>query len=591
MLWGFDIECANWDEFVIGTAVSERGDVRVLRDGDDVRSWYMGLPKSDTVLAHNGGAYDFLYMISVMSDLEWTARLAGSAIVSMRARDHAECRDTYRLFPESLARWTGAKGETGLACVCGNACGGYCAIRTDLKGSALRRLTDYCVADARAVVDTYARDVARLAADGFAVAGRHGTRLTVGSVAWHTAARMAGIDAQSRIAWGEYDAGRRAYYGGRCEVGATIAKQGRRYDVHAMYPWALTLDVPVGRMRTLRGPDAARAFERDELGIYAAIVEVPDTDLPPLPHRYIERPGRGRRFAGRLMWTTGTIAGWWTGIELRAALAHGARIVSLLRARQWDGRDAVYQPYVEHAYRVRDTARKAGDDRWGRIVKWYANSLSGKLAQRPEHATLLIAENPPDGAAWLGGNVWAVTRRDVSPCAHPHQAAVLTSRARTKLLDRLARHRGEWLYCDTDSTYLQRPDDRDVDDSALGTWGDEGPMTDWQAIAPKVYSYRDADGEWKVRAKGIPRASREDFERLQNREAIVREVGVNRIRSSGGRFERRKLQRRNMAPEGWCGMRTIANDGRTVPLTRLADGRYVSHRGDELEARGTYRGR
>lgn len=575
--WAFDIETEAWTHLVLGCALADDGRVIDFSCDADVEAWYGSLPESDIVWAHNGGGFDFLYLISICRPphYHWTARMAGSSIISCRAKAHAECRDTSRLFPGSLAKWTRQKSDPGLTCECGKACGGWCQLRRDMPAERRKRVRDYCLQDCRALLDTLRADLSRLQDEGLAILTPKGLpRLTFGGVAWHTVAPDV-PGGEDPVAWAEYDAGRRAYYGGRCEVGRVRADVGYRYDVHAMYPWALTLPVPHGERTQRMGRSASRAFDCMVPGAYHARVRIPETDLPPLPHRYSERRNRERLTRGRLLWCTGHVTGWWTTIELAAAERHGARIECIVSANTWSDFDPIYDPYVRMIYAARDAARTAGDDRWAGILKFYANALSGKLAQRPTISALQVTKHPSEGWDHLGGDVWCRHSRRLSPCSRPIQAAYLTSRARERLLDRLMRHRGEWLYCDTDSTYLTRQDDRDVHESELGTFGYEGEAREWRALAPKLYRYRDEGGADHVRAKGIPRPDWQTIDDLSKGIAIERQVGVERIKSSLGQFTRRELVRsfRDHASDR-CGTRFVNPDGTTRPLHRSRGGKY-----------------
>jgi hypothetical protein len=497
----------------------------------------------------------------------------------MQADGHAECRDTSRLFPGSLAKWSGQKtalADFGFVCSCGEACGGYCEIRRGLGRAKMNALLEYCEQDCAALLAAWRRDVPRLAECGFDVVDHRGRpRLTFGSVAWHTAARMAGVPANEKPEWEEYDAGRAAYYGGRCEVGQVSAPTGRRYDIHSAYPWALTMDVPVGESVELDSTAAKRALVAGQYGSYQARVSVPESELPPLPHRAASAHKLGRLHKGRLVWSTGVVDGAWTHVELEHAQSHGAKILRVEGARVWSASAPLYAPYVEHAYEHRRIAREAGDTAWASLMKFLANSLSGKLAQRCDVSELVVTPERPDETwDWLGGNVYARKKRKLGGNMRPIQAAYLTSRVRATLHDRLARHEGAWLYCDTDSTYLRGGDASGVHESELGAWGDEGPMSEWSALGPKLYRYVDESGRRVVRAKGVPEATWEDFDALANRETVIKRRGVERIRSSGGAFERRVIERTNRAPEGFAGTRAVLGSGRTRPLHRSLDGSY-----------------
>lgn len=591
MRWGYDIETQDWDRFVFGAAVSEEGEVCRFCSEGAAAEWYRSLPSSDEVISHNGGSFDFLHLMSVTRDLAWSGNLAGSGIVTCRAKGGALCRDSYRLFPLSLAAWTARKSETGLVCDCPppdcgcprRDCGGYCQISTRMEPRARDRMRDYCVNDCRILIEQWCEDVGRLEASGLDVLTDRGMRSTVGGVAWATGARMArGLDAESPIDWDDYTNGRTAYYGGRVEVGRTRADCGHRYDVHAMYPWCLTLDVPYGISSTVVGAKAAKAFDNDPLCLVHATVILPRSDLPQLPHRYAAQ-ARGRFTKDRLMWTTGHVEGVWSAVELRTAVEHGAKIEKISLAHQWSESGPVFKSYVEHVYRERRKAIDAGDKRWGSVLKWFANALSGKLAQRSDLSMLKILANdeqPLEGwerCGAPGSPVYARSITKLPASGYTWIAATLTARARVKLYERLSRHAGRWLYCDTDSTYLLDTDTRDVHESRLGAWGYEGEAREWRAMAPKLYRYRDAGGAPEVRARGVPRACWHVLDALGRGETVTRPGGVERVRSASGRFTARVVTRRHLdVGTGWVGTRHVTRSGVTIPLHRTRAGEYVN---------------
>lgn len=585
--WAFDIECADWTHLLCAVAVADDGTVFRSRSRREVAEWYKNLPPEDVVWAHNGGAYDFIFLIEATPGLTWSARMAGSDIVSCRAAGHAECRDSIRLFPLSLAKWTGRKislADMGLPCQCGEACGGYkCRLRPDMSAAELAIVEEYCEADCLALLSRLREDLERLESVGLDLYTRWGLRLTVGAVAWATAARMAGLRPGSTIDKGDYHAGRLAYYGGRVEVGRVFYDRlAYRYDVRSMYPAMLLEHVPHGRRRRLNGPAASNAYRRGEHGAYTARVVVPESDLPLLPSRVSAETGDPRLTRGRLVWACGTIEGTWSLPELQYAEAAGAKIESIESAALWSDYSPLYAPYIERIYEARRRAIEAGDDRWSGVMKLYANALSGKLAQRPGLTEIVVLgddEHEDDlageGYSHVAGRVWSREVERIAPNARPIEAAYLTSRARIKLLDRLRRHSGAWLYCDTDSAYTIRADS-DVGDG-LGEWVYEGTARKWRALAPKTYRYVDGLGVRRVRAKGVPRATWEDLDALARGETIMREGGVERLRTGGGAFTPRVISRSlRDATSGRCGTRHVDNaTGVTRPLFRRRDGTYV----------------
>lgn len=577
MWWAFDVEAEGFDTFACAAAVSTAGDRLVFRHVDRVRDWYRSLDASDIVWSHGGGGYDFLLLVGIEEDRSWQGRTGGGSLLSCRAHGGADCRDSMALFPLKLSDWTGKKMRLDLPCSCGEpGCEGYCSIRArGMPRALMRRLIERCVSDCEILLEALVRDIARLRALGLDVDYQDRPRLTMGSIAWKTAARLAGIDATRSLEWGEYDAGMRARYGGRCEVGQVSAPSGERYDLRMAYPAALTLPVPCGTRRALFGLSASRAYQRGAAGCFHALVYVPE-GLPLVPHRR-RFGGRGRGKAGKLLWTTGWLDDWWVREELHALEAYGGRILKIDAAHVWSDEEPLYEPFVDLMWQARAAAQRSGDRAWETICKLGANSLSGKLQQGPERDVLKVqarGDDPPLGWHWHGGRVWSQRLRHVPACARPIEAAVMLARTRVRVLDRMIEHPDTWLYTDTDSFYLTERDDRGVG-PGLGEWKYEGSLTRWMALAPKLVRYVDHNGEEQVRARGIPRATWETLDQLA-RGVTVSRRGVARIRASEGRLKGIEIRRAwGDVNEGWAGMRRVEVNGRTRALHRREEGDYV----------------
>lgn len=575
MWWAFDCECERWSTLAFAAAVASDGTVVRMRTAEDVRRWFRELSADDVVWSHCGGGFDFLLLIGLFETAQWTGRCAGGSLIQARPRGGPDCRDSFALFPFPLAEWAG-KEALDLPCSCGLECGGYCSIRAEgMPRAHRRRLEEYCVSDCRALLEALTRDVAQLEADGFAVMYQGKPRLSLGSIAWRTAAAMARVP-NKPIEWADIDAGLRCYYGGRCEVFRVRADAGHHYDLRAAYPWALTFPVPCGRRRALGAAQAARAYRAGKPGSYRAVVMLEESAIPQLPHRVRVRE-KGRAERGRLVWSCGHLDGWWTGYELRAAEERGARVLRVLGAHVWSDEEPLYRPYIDRVWALRDAAERRGDDRWARVLKQAANSLSGKLAQGADADVVRVqarGEPPPRGWYWHGGRVFSYRLRARPASARPIEAATITARVRIEVYDRLERNADGAIYCDTDSTFLLQRDDRGTG-SGLGEWKDKGPITEWLALAPKLMRYRDAEGREEVRARGIPRATWEMLDDLARGVAVTSE-GVARLRSSGGRLTAAHVTRSwRDAGSDWCGMRRVLADGTTRPLWRARDGSYT----------------
>lgn len=615
ILWSMDIETESWDIPVLGRAISSEGH-RVAFDEENgtcwqgMWDWYASLDPSDTVISHNGGRYDFLALIDSNPDAEWSGTLGGAGLVSLRAEGGAECRDSLRVFPLGLGEWTGQKEATGLPCngrypECKRSpkgCGGYCEIRRDMSPAFRRRAGDYCLNDCEILLAAWQRDIARLESEGFAIRNKHGQlRRTVGSIGYETA-RILGDLPNKGLDWLEYEWGLRGYYGGNVQdarVWVPAETEGRGFDITQAYPWALCQPVPDGKPEYITRPDEAlRAFAAQRPGVYTGRVRVPDSRVPLLPHRSPK---------GRLLWACGELEGAWTNIELETAIHYGAVLRGIDRAMVYPTERVKYGQYMTHAFECRDRAKAAhvalcaekgvhpddewtAEKSWSTIVKFLANSVSGKLAQSPGVARLVIGEGalpPPDQrrGKWdpLGRRAWMQTVRPSPPkCARPAEAAYLTSRVRAERLLPALLSTDAW-YWDTDGLKCGGTIDPKLVGKALGDFKDEGPVWDWCSPGPKLYSYRTSptpkNPEGRVvRMKGFPRPDEEVFRKAVAGEEIPIDRGVKGIRSAlkedNRAFKRKNFTRAIRSDRRLAGTRYILPDGYTVPLHRDNQGKY-----------------
>lgn len=561
-VWIFDIECAEWDKLVIGRALCSDGEMVKLDTYDDIRSWYFTTPPDDLVLSHVGGRYDFLALLEACGDKgEWRGTCAGSSLISLRAAGHVECRDTFAIVPQSLAKWSGVKDSTGLDCICGNDCGGYCSIAVDMPRALKRRLAEYCEQDCHALMGAWEALLDYADMHDIPLCYKAGgARRTVGAVAWALASDYA---EKAKYTWGRYDVERAAYYGGRCEVFRPQADRLERFDINAAYPWALTLPVPVGEPRPVAGASADAAFRAGNPGLYRAEWTAGNDWVPPLP----------RRGAGRLVWAAGEGAGWYALPELEAAQELGAELTLTLGLLYDEA--PLYRPLMQRLFGLRASARK----RWGRKdwrvewVKRISNTISGKLAQGTGACTIHIQDVGKPGWRWLGGRAWAAVAQRISSCARPAQAAYLTARVRARLLRALSA--ADPAYCDTDSCYTAsgRPD---IIGPGLGQWEHEGPAIDWRAPAPKVYRYDTGvrvkgEPQLKVKGKGFSGLDSEGFDALLAGEPWTIDRGVFGVRTAGATFKRKHMERHLRARPGFVGFRCIGSDGRALAPTIRGD--------------------
>ena len=595
-----DIETEEWDRFVCGGLTTDGESVSFFWDENAFGRALLAI--TGDIWAWNGGKYDAIWFAdwSQRFGIRFDCSFAGGRIVKLHCGE-LDMRDSVALIPMSLQKASSAIGppiskETGLTCRCGKSCGGYCRIRLDMP------------LDERAILERYlAIDVTtgwKVTSAIFEHAEKAGYSLTstVGGSIWRTMKETLDIGPATWLRGADYEQARAGYFGGRIYVGHLVAPHGYRADIHSAYPDALSrVALPHGEYVTLEGQRALKAYTRERPGIYEATVYVPESRIPPLPWR---TP------SDRIVYPVGRIRGSWSRLELEYAIdICQCKLESVHRAIVWSDESVLFAELMAQVFDVRATfSDNPALENW---QKWFANSGTGKFAERPEkerlYVNLPVQEirycNPADKRHYeLGcrfgrcsgkcgamsplsfdGNLWLQSYWRLSDCSHVQWAAYLTSAERIKWHSTaVSLNSGDdVLYGDTDSLYtlqglLEYGD-------GLGEWGYEGHMLRWQCIAPKTYRYlapakKGYDYVTVVRGKGIPDISPEDWATFESGGTVTTDRGVMGLRSAarantpGATLFRRKLITRKRHGEtkagDYVGDRCIERDGvRTRPIT------------------------
>lgn len=594
----WDIECSQWDQFYCGCLWTKDDGIEVYTDPEDLADALMSLPKGYQTWGHYAGKYDNLWLFDHVTNRKQkpppaVITMSGSSASSVKFKDRLHLRDSGRLIPMSLAkaaRIAGPgrrKGDPGLPCVCGDDCGGYCSIGPKMSKRDHRKVIDYQVDDVELL-----RDV-MLGIESYALNHEIELRGTVGGTAWSTAKEWCDLpDAE----WSRemYYRVRDAYYGGRCEIGITQAREIWRYDRKSAYPAALKRLLPTGDMIDCDSPTAAsKAWRKGRPGIYQVQVDIPESHTPPLPYRY----------KGRLTYPYGVIMGSWTHVELRHAEAQGAKILQFIDAVVWEAEEAIMEPFTEKCFELRDeiphdkgcTKIKCSQDcnkgSLGTWLKFVANSGIGKLGQSPDHETIVLGDYADDDRYSMVGSspwVWARDLWRIPSCGHVEWAAVGISYARVEFNLQQIHAGSDWAMGDTDSCFATRKLTRNLGND-LGDWAFEGHAAPppnkkdhipgfegmgWVGIAPKVYAYYDWDKkEWISHAKGVPSSGDIDrWTRYTSGEQVEDARGVHGLKTAAKQdrlFKRRKLTRSMRPATEWCGARL--RDGNVTLPPHVSD--------------------
>lgn len=574
----FDIETVGWDRFLCGEILTSGGERFVSWDEDDFYSELRS--REGHFWGHNAGRFDSLWALGRAMERgdEPAISPRGAGILQLRIGRLILC-DSAALWPDKLETVAeisdSPKLPFPLACTCGReGCKGYCALTFKLSPGEKRKVAEYLHGDCEALLASLLAVKWRLEDDGFDV------RPTVGTTAWRTAKAWLDLpDCTHDL--GTYKLIREGYQGGMTLPGvARYDSRAKRYDVHASYPAALArVGLPVGGAVVHETPRAARkAYLAGRHGTFQCRVRVPDMAYPPL----------GYRAGDRLLYPIGTFDGAWTAHELRYAEEEcGVRILEVRSGVSFPRTEPVLAEFAVRVWNLREhnaASRDSKDNAYAKLLKWIANSLTGKVSQKETHEVYeyVPGQQCEDMAPVIRRGPhgfllsWEGTR--VPSCAHVEWGSTLVADARIEL-HRQIRHAedvGRFLYCDTDSVYCTRALTRRVGD-ALGEWGHEGDMTGWLALAPKLYRYdctgckKHPQGGPHVRGKGMPELTDAGFHALAGGDAWVVDRGVLGLRqglaSDGPVFQRRKLVRRHTPVLGWIGGRILNSDATTRPPT------------------------
>lgn len=593
----FDIETENWDTFVCGGLLTRNGYREVWWQNETDLLDSIIERKGQTIWGHNCGRFDSLWLLGLLLDLGISPiaiGLAGQSVCRLSFLG-VTIRDSARLLPMSLEKASKigrvGKVETKLPCICNQKCGGYCSIRRDgMPKRQKKALSEYLKKDCEALLSTLDTVVDYAQSNDLDLCG------TVGMSAWKNAARMLKLQPAN---WSqctrEYSFAREGYYGGRTQVFRPRAKAGFRYDVCSAYPAALsTVPLPVGTRSFSSGKRAIQRWENGEAGIYKLGMSVPRMFIPPLPVR-----GKGR-----IGYPTGLIHGTWTRNEIERALECGAQIQSIESSLTWNASRVVFSEFCARIFGLRESVGGSTSP-MGTWLKYYANSLTGKLAQNPEIETVLIDPDPnkvrlcpadfdcgggllhgvtekccPHRCVGSCGNytpidihgrIWKCKGWQIADCAYIEWAAYLTAHARVQLHKQLTDDGQEGrtaVYCDTDSCFSTVERTWNIG-SYLGNWKMEGRFTNFESLAPKTYHYFDpGKRKWIARAKGIPNADK-NWHLLRSGRIVEINRGVMTFRTAARdskRMFRRKHMHRQLKVKGnFFGDRTLGKDKLTYP--------------------------
>lgn len=303
---------------------------------------------------------------------------------------------------------------------------------------------------------------------------------------------------------------RPSYIASRVERLEEYCRRAYIYDINSSFPFSMTQAVPGNLLRVNKKLDSP---------LYIADVEVRvgEQHIPPLPYRDSD---------GRIYFPTGTMR---TRLTSEDVLCGDFDILKVHSAWHFEGRYDM-AAFAEDFFKLRAEGGFQSE-----CYKIVLNSLYGKMAERSEKQVLLVRPKvrpDPLHSEAIAPHCYLVDEQITVEHSHVPISSIITARSRRLLRDWMLeaeRRGGRVYYCDTDSIFT----DVELEDrpGELGRLKLENTIEQGAFKGSKLYAYRDASGNEKVKAKGFSRRVSEagerqpltydDFARIADGESII----------------------------------------------------------------------
>lgn len=485
------------------------------------------LPDAYTIYAHNGGKFDYLFLVR---HLRGTVKFKGRGIMSARIGDH-ELRDSLHILPEKLAAWKKDHFDYSKM---------KRANRAKFREEILAYLHSDCV---------YLFDIIKSFVTEF------GLKISIGQAAFTSLKKS--YKTVENVSEASDEFLRRYFFGGRVECisgrGIFDSREGRQgfklYDVNSMYPHVMAnFSHPIGNEYNWRrgGVSEDTIFLDVECRNFGAFVSrEKDTPLD----------ANIGKTQGRFFTTV-----WEYNVAKKYGLIENDKIIGVVdNCRRTNFSDFILPLYLRRqaGKRAMEALRLAGKEdttefeelkKQDLFLKYLLNNAYGKFAQNPrnfkEYYYTETGEAPPrEWMEWLDHATdderhsfsFPVERTDeFAIWAKPSPgrrfnnvgtAASITGAARAVLLEAI-QHAVEPVYCDTDSIICRNLAVPQIDVSNLGAWKLEAEFDRVIIAGRKLYAcevkgYPDGhDKRIKIRSKGAVGLTWRDFEKILDGEII-----------------------------------------------------------------------
>jgi hypothetical protein len=449
-----------------------------------------------TWYAHFGGSADTAFVVESLLGSHTKARVilaGGSGIVALQIGE-VTLADSFRLLPGKLSEIGEGMGIPKLTYKCPPPCN-HPPEHPCEPYAPWPELVEYNKRDCEIVREA----LKRLSIFVRSFSGSR-MRLTLASTALEIFRRHYLDDVVTTSEEGN-ELGSESYIASRVEVFSNECHDVTDYDINSSFPASMALAPCPGNIRT-----SYVDHNRQDLATIRAVIEVPDCAIPPLPVRH----------EGRIWHPTGKWEGVYTATELRYLEECGGKVLRIRGGFAYNPLSGL-DTYAKDLYERR---RVETDPFLRYLLKILLNSLYGKFAEREDREEWVICPDAPiAGAVEVRPGCLRISTTAEVPHRWVPISAEITARSRillTRLLRKCVDAGATVHYCDTDSN---------ITNATLETGDGLGelkgkPIKEGYFLSPKLYALRDAEGIFKVRAKGFPKLSFAQFKALSRGEGV-----------------------------------------------------------------------
>jgi hypothetical protein len=480
---------ANFKTIVIWEENEEKFIARVLEEIN-------ALPGSYTIYAHNGGRFDFLFLIH---RLRGPVSFKGRGIMSTKIGAH-ELRDSHHIIPEKLAAYRKDDFD-------------YSNMAKTKRWKFKQKITDYLISDC-----VYLYDIV------VSFLKEYGFKISIGQAAMYMLKKEYPNCENVTGMTDEYL--RNFFYGGRVEClggAGDFSGEYKLYDVNSMYP-AVMCDYkhPIGAEYFSRtGKPSEKTVFIDVTCFSKGAFPVKRENLGTcFPHEY-----------GRFK-----ISIHEYNMALQLGLISRVKINYCVDNNLLSTFENFIRPIYNRRLETKETLgalAKLGADNENYLetkkldifLKLLMNNSYGKFAQNPRRFKEYYLTDPdavPDIEPETYGDFPEHLLREYAIWSRPIKkfrfnnvgtAASITGAARSVLMRAMA-CAIEPLYCDTDSLICRELPDHDLHKSRLGAWDLEAEISRLIVAGKKLYCYEKTDSKRVIKSKGVSGITWENMETL-----------------------------------------------------------------------------